>query len=192
MSAAFDHLVLAARTLAEGEAYLTDLLGAAPQPGGRHAFMGTHNRLWRLGAREYLELIAIDPDAEAPPYPRWFGLNDFSGPPRLVTWVMRQSPLVAPADSRIMQAARGDLRWQISIPDSGISAHDGIAPLRIDWGGGPHPAEQMPDLGLRLTGLELQHPKPIADLPDDPRIRQASGPAGITARLQSPRGEIRL
>lgn len=190
---AFDHLVIAAETLAEGEAWLTGLLGVAPEPGGKHGLMGTHNRLWRLGPREYLELIAVDPEAVAPPYPRWFGLDDFSGPPRLVAWVMRAASLTTPPDgSTIMQAARGDLRWQISIPDSGISAHDGIAPLRIDWSGGPHPAEQMPDLGLRLTGLELRHPMAIADLPDDPRIRQASGPAGITARLESPRGEIRL
>lgn len=192
MSAGFDHLVIAAQTLAEGEAHLSDLLGATPEPGGKHGFMGTHNRLWRLGAREYLELIAIDPDAETPPYPRWFGLDGFSGPPRLVAWVMRQHPLVAPAGSRIMQATRGDLCWRIGIPDSGISAHDGIAPLRIDWGGGPHPADRMPDHGLRLTRLEIRHPAPIAALPDDPRIHRATEPVGLNARLQTPCGEILL
>ena len=83
-----DHLVVAAETLPEGEAMLTDLFRAPPMPGGKHALMGTHNRLWRLTAREYVELIAIDPDAEAPPHPRWFGLDDFQGPPRLVAWVL--------------------------------------------------------------------------------------------------------
>ncbi len=45
-------------------------LGIAPGPGGVHPFMGTHNRLLRLGPRLYLELIAIDPDAPAPAQPR--------------------------------------------------------------------------------------------------------------------------
>ncbi|AUH34576.1 VOC family protein [Paracoccus tegillarcae] len=189
---AFDHIVIAAETLAEGEVWLTDLLGAAPEPGGKHGFMGTHNRLWRLGDREYLELIAIDPDATPPPYPRWFGLDQFGGPPRLVAWVIRTSPLQPQPSSSVMQAARGDLRWQITIPDSGTSAQDGVAPLQIDWGDGPHPADRMPDHGLRLTGLNLAHAKQPAILPDDPRIKVRTGAARLTARLSTPRGEVVL
>lgn len=65
--AAVDHLVVAAAGLDAGTAWLEAHLGVPLAPGGRHAAMGTHNRLLRLGPRLYLELIAIDPDAPARP-----------------------------------------------------------------------------------------------------------------------------
>ncbi|MFV0291902.1 MAG: VOC family protein [Paracoccus sp. (in: a-proteobacteria)] len=40
-----------------------------------------------------IELIAIDPAARAPSYLRWFGLDHFTGPPRLISWVCRDNPL---------------------------------------------------------------------------------------------------
>jgi catechol 2,3-dioxygenase-like lactoylglutathione lyase family enzyme len=70
-----DHLVLAARDLDAGAAWLESLLGVKLAQGGKHARMGTHNRLLGLGDNFYLELIAIDPDAVAPGRPRWFGLD---------------------------------------------------------------------------------------------------------------------
>jgi hypothetical protein len=69
VSGALDHLVVAARTLDEGAAWCADTLGVAPEAGGRHALMGTHNRVLSIAGpgwpRGYLEIIAIDP--EAPP-----------------------------------------------------------------------------------------------------------------------------
>jgi len=59
--AAPDHLILAARDLDSGAAWLEDRLGVALAAGGRHERMGTHNRLLSLGQGFYLELIAIDP-----------------------------------------------------------------------------------------------------------------------------------
>ncbi|MCY7314413.1 MAG: VOC family protein [Rubrivivax sp.] len=49
MSVVVDHLIVAAHTLAQGVAWCERTLGAVPAPGGRHALMGTHNRLVRLG-----------------------------------------------------------------------------------------------------------------------------------------------
>ena len=67
---ALDHLVVLCASLADGEAWCQATLGLAPGPGGRHALMGTHNRLLLLAgegmAPAYLELIAIDPDAPVP------------------------------------------------------------------------------------------------------------------------------
>jgi hypothetical protein len=65
-----DHLVVAARTLEEGAAWVTGRLGVSMAPGGKHALMGTHNRLLSLGARAYLEVIAIDPDANCSHFAR--------------------------------------------------------------------------------------------------------------------------
>ena len=65
-AATLDHLVVAATTLADGIEYIAEITGVTPQPGGKHAAMGTHNALVRLSARTYLEIIAIDPWGPAP------------------------------------------------------------------------------------------------------------------------------
>lgn len=66
-----DHLVISAETLAGAAEPLAKLFGAEFAPGGQHPLMGTHNRLLSLGPGEYLELIAIDPEAPQPAQPRW-------------------------------------------------------------------------------------------------------------------------
>jgi len=87
---AVDHLVVAARSLEEGVAWCETTLGVTPGPGGKHAFMGTHNRLLKIATEAYpaayLEIIAIDTDAPPPGRPRWFGLDtlELSAGPRLV------------------------------------------------------------------------------------------------------------
>lgn len=182
----FDHIAIAARTLDEGAAWLTERLGIAPEPGGRHPMMGTHNRLLSLGPGEYLELIAVDPDALPPGRARWFGLGSFDGSPRLAGWVMRQSPLRAPPGTTVAEASRGDLRWRITLPDAGQMPQGGAQPMRIDWGGGAHPSDRLTDHGLWLSGLTL----PIDPVPlGDPRIGSGSS---FTARIGTPHGEVFL
>ena len=48
--------------------------------------MATHNRLLGLGDL-YLEVIAADPSAPRPAWPRWFDLDRFTGAPRLTNWI---------------------------------------------------------------------------------------------------------
>lgn len=83
MRAHVDHLVIAARTLAEGVAWCEATLGVTPGPGGAHPLMGTHNRLMNITSKAfaqcYLEIIAIDPAAtptRAAGQHRWFDLDD--------------------------------------------------------------------------------------------------------------------
>ena len=61
-----DHLVVVADNLDQGVAWCQATLGVAPGPGGRHANMGTHNRLLALGSAtfpaSYLEILAIQLD----------------------------------------------------------------------------------------------------------------------------------
>ena len=49
-----DHLILGCAALAQGIEYVERLTGATPVAGGRHAAMGTHNALVKLGQRVYL------------------------------------------------------------------------------------------------------------------------------------------
>jgi len=160
-----DHLVIVAPTLAAGALHVEQRLGVAMQPGGKHARMGTHNLLLRLGDC-YLEVIAPDPDAPPPTRPRWFGLDELEpdAEPRLAHWVARTRGL-AEADARLTQIfgriesmSRGTLAWQISIHADGQLPLGGALPSLIDWGDARHPASGLIDQGCCLQRLELRHP----------------------------------
>lgn len=170
--ATLDHLVVAADTLGNGEDYLESALGVRPQRGGKHAAMGTHNSLLKLGERCYLELIAIDPEAAAPLRPRWFDLDRpairalLAQQPRLIHWVARTDDIEAarrasPIDPGPVRAmSRGDFRWRITIPDDGSRPGAGVLPTLIQWEGARHPADDMSDAGLRVAALAAAHPEP--------------------------------
>lgn len=200
MALELDHVVVAAGDLAAGAGWLEERLGIAPLPGGRHEFMATHNRLLRLGPGEYLELIAIDPAGQAPGRPRWFGLDQFAGAPCGVAFVLRSDDLDhdrPPGFPRPLDAQRGDLRWRITIPDSGRMPLQGLVPMLIQWDGGIHPAERLPDSGLRLSRIRLSHPDPAAlceALPPmaDDRLEIAQGPTGMRFLIATPDGEAWL
>ncbi|MEM6775870.1 MAG: VOC family protein [Pseudomonadota bacterium] len=196
---------MTARTLEEGMAFVEERLGVRLETGGRHAAMGTHNRLLGLGESLYLEVLAIDPEAASPSHPRWFDLDRFSGAPRLSNWVARCASLTealrcAPAGSgKPMSLERGALRWEMAVPGDGRLPFDGCFPALIAWAGNTHPADILPDRQCRLKSLELQHPRAEAlrqalpGLLDDSRIEitWASAP-GLRGRILTPAGECVL
>jgi Glyoxalase-like domain len=174
---ALDHLVVACRTLAAGRAWCEATFGVAPESGGRHPLMGTHNALLRVASprfpRAYLELIAIDPEAPAPGRPRWFNLDAPSlqtaigDEPRLVHWVARCADIDAASASlreagfdlgHIVNAermtTRGLLRWRITVPDDGGRPAGGAVPLLIEWGD-VHPADSLPTRGVAIESLQV-------------------------------------
>jgi len=166
-TAKLDHIVVAAATLEDGEAFITARTGATPSRGGKHVAMGTHNSLLRLGERTYLEIIAIDPDAKAPSRQRWFALDrpsmratlDVS--PRLITWVARCSDIDAARAActgaggvdpgPVHPMSRGEVHWRITIPDDGMLPGGGAIPTLIEWPDTRHPADALPDSGVRLA-----------------------------------------
>lgn len=199
-----DHLVISAETLAGAAEPLAKLFGAEFAPGGQHPLMGTHNRLLSLGPGEYLELIAIDPEAPPPAQPRWFNLDHFRGGPRLSHWVCRCEDLadtlaMAPDGAgRAAALSRGDLRWQMAVTDSGTLPFDDTFPALISWEGEAHPARRLPDHGIRLQALQIFHPDAdqlhavLTPLMQEPRLSVLQGPPGLSAHFTTPHGEIRL
>ena len=184
-----DHLVIAAKTLIEGARYVLDRLGVEPSGGGKHARMGTHNRLLRLGSGAYLEVIAIDPDGSAPFQPRWFGLDDpemqklLELGPKLIHWVARTDDIERDAAGSLERLGaihpmeRGNYKWRITIPEDGHLPADGIVPTLIQWDVQTRPSATLPDSGLRLLSLEAVHPEPG-------RIREALVTLGLEGLLE--------
>jgi len=203
----FDHLVVAAETLEAGSDHVESVLGVRPDGGGKHAQMGTHNRLLSLGPSAYLEVIAIDPEARAPGHARWFGLDRFSGPPRLTNWVARCDDLDAalaaapPMAGRVRELSRGALRWRMPVLDDGQLPFDGLFPGLIQWQGGGHPAAQLPDRGVCIARLVLHHPRAEAlraaleAMPgpacEDLEVRHG-GRVRLSARIATPAGVVTL
>lgn len=161
-----DHLVVTAPTLEAGVNYVEGLLGVAPTVGGEHASMGTHNRVLKLGAGTYLEVIAVNPAAPAPNRPRWFELDEEETNlvPRLATWVVRTSDIKAAlAASPVVSGyatpmSRGEYNWTITIPRNGSLPLQGVAPTMIQWKD-VHPAAAMPETGCSLVRVEGFHPR---------------------------------
>ncbi len=209
-----DHLVVAAPDLDSGAAWLEAKFGARLAPGGRHAAMGTHNRLLRLGPALYLELIAVDPAAPKPGRSRWFGLDDpatrarIAERPRLVHWVARTNHLVATLAAcpeslgDVLALSRDRLRWRITVTADGMPSMDGLLPALIEWETEQHPASGLPETGCELMKLEGFHA-------DAERARSALAalglagtlavfpcgqeePPGLVAYLKTPRGLIEI
>lgn len=195
-----DHIAVAAETLEAGCAYVENTLGARLSLGGQHKMMGTHNRLLGLADGLYLEVIAIDPSLPGPDRPRWFDLDRFSGTPRLTNWICRTNDIkgalaALPGAGRSVPLARGDLRWQMAIPDDGVLPFDNCLPALIEWEGTAHPVDTLPQSGIELSALRISHPnaeqldQSLAPHLADPRVsfHTAATPC-IEAEFETPAG----
>lgn len=202
-SFAFDHLVVAARSLDEGASYVEAILGAKLSRGGKHVRMGTHNRLLSLGDEAYLEVISIDPDAPKPAHRRWFNLDAFSGAPRLMNWACRTDDLDAaleaapPGSGTPMPLKRGDLAWQMAVPEFGRLPYDDAMPALLEWYSDVRPPQMLDDHGFRLSRLDVFHPETDALLAAFPALNKLHGVVSVLpgpekrliATISTPKGD---
>ncbi len=170
-SSLVDHIVIGANNLEQGRRYIRDLLDVDIPFGGRHPLMGTHNCVTRLQPGVYLEVIAIDPDADVPVQPRWFDLdnpcvqNVLSDQPRLLTWVVNTVDIngLSGLDSglwgRPLAMQRDGLEWLITVPQDGRLPAAGLLPGVIQWLC-PSPVDCMFDSGCVLESITLLHQQP--------------------------------
>lgn len=217
MNARIDHLVIAADSLEQGAAWCDATFGVQPSSGGKHAFMGTHNRVMNISTARfpqcYLEVIAIDPEAKAPDRPRWFGLDEEAlreavrELPRLIhavartetIEVLRQMLANCALDPGVPLAAQretghGLLKWRITVRDDGRTECAGALPTLIEWAGA-HPSVHLPQTPLALQGLVLRGvPQEALDVLKLPEVTAApagpASPAPLSATLNSPRGTV--
>lgn len=201
--------MIACGDLEQGSAWLREKLGVEPEPGGKHTTMGTHNRLLRLGPRQYLELLAIDPDADPPAHARWFGLDERGTRERAargpfpLTWVAATDDLDeavarAPELGVIQELSRGSLQWRIALPEGGSLRFDGVMPTLIQWLGGAHPCDRLEDRGCELVSLALRHPA-ASDIAMALQVLEfegwdavEAGSKGMAATVRGPAGDVTL
>lgn len=220
-----DHLVVMAASLEEGVAWCEATLGVTPDAGGQHGFMGTHNRLLRISspafAASYLEIIAIDPQGQAPSnHRRWFDMDDpalqaqvRSQGPQLTHWVARVSGIAQATEALHVlghaagtpqaasrQTPRGLLAWQIGLRPDGQRLLQGLLPTLIEWGE-QHPAASLADKGIALQQLQLLHPDAPAlqsalqalGLDGNPALHVTHAPSpALVAHLHTPQGPVQL
>jgi hypothetical protein len=203
-----DHLTVIAPTLAEGVAHVRACLDLDVPFGQRHAYMGTHNHLLQLGGASYLEIVALDPQGDAPPRRRWFGLDDqrqvradWDAGRRLRAWVARTDAIdsvIAGREhvfGRIVALPWAEPSFDFAIPDDGSLPLDGAAPSLIDRRGKPRAMATMADLGARLRSFSLEHPDAAAiaelyrelDIDDPPTIARGRE-LRYRAQIETPAG----
>lgn len=193
MSLQLDHIGLTCGDLNAGAAAFAAMTGVDLGPGGAHPKMGTHNRLSNLGRGRYLELISINPDAAAPDFPRWFGLDNLApdAAPALRFWMVSVPDLdAALAQARgsgvdlggTMELSRGDLTWRVSMADGLVL--NGAAPILIEWPAGVHPTQTMPPADLTLTRFVITHPD--ADRVAALLAALGGAPEGVEVRAGDP------
>jgi catechol 2,3-dioxygenase-like lactoylglutathione lyase family enzyme len=90
VSANIDHLVVFAANLDEGVAWCEATLGMTPGPGGQHALMGTHNRLFKIATPDhpqaYFEIIAINFEANYQAWMPTFSMKNVKSPADWPQW----------------------------------------------------------------------------------------------------------
>jgi len=199
-----DHIVVAGLTRQVATDFVQESLGVAPLAEGGHPYFGTHNHLWGMGTECYLESIAIDPHASTPPHARWFGLDDFSGPPRIVSWVLSTADINVTlehlgSDFGVpVRLERSKYHWDISVSDSGALPFGGFGPALIQWQPPEHPCRDLSDSGCRLLKLQVQHPQAssmqnmFGHLLKDARVSFSDGPGHIFAEIQTDHGVVTL
>ncbi len=195
-----DHLAIAAGTLEDGVAWAEERLGVRFLAGGKHARFGTHNRLLGLADGLYLEVIAADPDATCDGA-RWFGLDAFAGPPRLVNWICEATDFDAFMLHGMRKVAmeRGDLRWDMGVPLDGSLPLDGGFPTVLHWHTDTPPGRSLAPSGCALRTLTIAHPQAndiendLSGHLSDPRVRfDVATIPRLGAEFETPRGVVKL
>lgn len=202
-----DHLVYGVPDLERGMALLEARTGVRARFGGQHPGRGTHNALLALGGRQYLEIIALDPE-QAGAAGLLFPDLERLAEPKLIAWAVAVDSVAAmaeraraakietigPLEGSRVQADGRLLGWKTlrcapqSLPG---------LPFFIEWQAGtPHPSEQAPT-GCRLASFTVGHPhgeafgRILASLGIEVEL-QGAAEVKLAARLKTPKGEVEL
>jgi Glyoxalase-like domain len=198
--AQIDHVILGIDDLEHGIAAFERLTGVRPAYGGKHPG-GTHNALVSLGGGTYLEIIAVQPGAAAPPQFAELAKLQSLTP---VGWAVSTDlahlraeldpahlQLTEPRAGSRVTPAGATLSWQTASLREGFDE----APFFIAWAPeSPHPSSTSPK-GCTLLGLRVGGPnhKVLGALRDALHlgVEVADAPApSLRLSLSCPRGTV--
>jgi hypothetical protein len=109
-----DHVIWKAADRERGAAHIADTFGLSDDGGGRHAGIGTHNRVFPLGGG-YLEVLAVADPQEAARSP--LGQTIVDAPEGLFAWAVAVDDVEAHADRLSLEVttiAREDLTARLA------------------------------------------------------------------------------
>jgi hypothetical protein len=192
--------------------------GAHPLFGTHNRLLRLHTETGQACYLEIIAIDPAATPQRAAPLARWFDLDHPAlhkqlreQGPQLVHWVLRVPDIHAtlanwqaqgldrgPALTASRPTPQGLLQWRISVRGDGQRLMGGALPTLIEWGD-VHPCDAMPDSGLTLSALTLHAPGTdtaalqqalaVAGLQDS-TVHTHSAPAGLSARLRTPRGGV--
>lgn len=208
---AVDHLVLAVNDLQRGIEWFEQKTGVRPVIGGRHPNRGTQNALVALGNRQYLEILAPDPQQAG--HERAADLLKLTVP-RIVLWASATSDieLVGQNARTAKLAVAGPLDGSRARPDGKLLKwrslnvareadkdilYFNVIPFFIQWDKESlHPSQDSP-AGCRLLSLEFEHPDAEAltavmkTLGINGKVAKGASPV-IKTTLDTPKGKVEL
>ena len=163
-----DHIVLGCNSLQEGTDYVEKKLGLSLSKIGYHHHMGTHNRVIKIGENIYLEVIAIDPNANKPKHFRWFNLDNkkqqarLKKSPQIIGYVIEnQNPDMLKFYNPFFEASRGNYCWEFAMPKSDDTLindeliESGLVPSLIKWKS-KKPVYKMLDNHFELEKIKIE------------------------------------
>ncbi|MEO6724090.1 MAG: VOC family protein [Blastocatellia bacterium] len=208
---AVDHLVLAVNDLQRGIEWFEQKAGVRAVVGGKHPNRGTQNALASLGGRQYLEILAPDPQQAG--HESAADLLKLETP-RLVLWASATTEIdmlardaksaklgvMGPFDGSRARPDGKLLKWRslsaTRDADKAVVYFD-VVPFFIQWDKDSlHPSQDSPT-GCQLLSLEFEHPEAEAitavtkALGIEAKISKAAAPA-IKATLKTPKGKVEL
>lgn len=163
-----DHLVWGAVDLHSGVRRMASLVGAPGAVGGRHPGLGSRNHLWGLKHKQYLEVLAADPEQNRfSGFGAW--VKDLSHD-RLLTWAARTTNLEGVAGTLARAGLRpgpiesfsrhrpdgSELGWRLMMTEG--HPYGPLLPFFIQWRSADHPCNAL-DAAARLSRLLLAGPR---------------------------------
>jgi hypothetical protein len=208
--ATLDHILLGVSDLHHGIAWFEQRSGVRAVLGGVHPGRGTRNALLGLGPRQYLEIIAPDPQQAGSPASRepWAARLIALQEPRLIGWAAHTNDLAAIAkmaaaagiaieEPRDGSRARTDgalLRWKsFSLKDD----RDGLLPFFIEWNRESiHPSQEAP-VGCKLLHFAAESPSAAQLVSDAQKLDldfdvKSGERSRFHARILGTKGEFEL
>jgi hypothetical protein len=163
-----DHIVFGALSLEEGTQFIEKKLDTKLSNIGYHDFMGTHNRVLKIGKNIYFEVIAIDPKSKRPNHERWFNLDNkrlqekLKKKPQIIGYVIDTfDQKILEHYSPFFKAVRGKYKWNFSMPKiendklyPGL-IENGVMPNLINWQS-EKPINKMQDSKFELENIEIE------------------------------------